>query len=379
MKFIILFAFLCLSTCLANKHKHRARAHAKVHEREPNPTDTSAKTEDGGLGGGAEEEQQAPDDELIKPPTNGNYFDTGSYRSLAWFSTSGVPDENSLIFGTTATFTESYIFFKQTATQNIMGDSGAQLEEKTLLFDGQSHDAYSPYYFMVNGEATIDSTSDSIQFSFVDPKIHPLFEFTKSSNAKLNLAFISMSDVDNMEFILQGMKDKIYTAYLLYNARIVKIHESLTRIKAIRLKIAELKAKLEELMRNGMFEYYNAKAMMMVATLKPSLDEIFGEMEDQEMKVERGAAKLCDNLYVNGEFPFFRELMKDEWTPYKDEYDTSLDLSSGHTKGNASPSESKDGAREGDEKEGEGDKGNGNTGEGEPKDDRNHERRKRRH
>ena len=346
---------------------------SKLKSQDPEPKDTDEKPKEGEEAKNEEEESARPDDELIPPPTNGNFVDFGSYHTLNWLSKGGEPDSQSLIFFAKAYFAESYIFFKEDHTQNEQGDSGSQLEESSFLFAPDSHGAFLPYYYIEGGDIGFDSQTETFVIKMVDTKINPLFSYTAGVKTQLNLAPVDFNVIDNQQFVLQNMKDKIYTAFLIYNQRVNKIQLSVDRMKVLSNKIRTKKAELDGKNRNGMFEYYNAKAEIVRLTLNPGMDMILGELEDKEVKVEVGAARLCDNLYINGEFDFFRSLMgTEEWDRVKGDYDPILDTSAGHSRGNASPSEAKSSASEGDDpKEGGETDDKGKEGDG------NHEGKKK--
>ena len=335
---LIAFLFLLniaivLSISLHSGHRSRHRSHSKSKFRHKNRVMYRAR---GGDEETANENESAPA-EPAPPRVNGNFFDTGSYSTVNWLSQKGIPDESALIFVSTVYWTESYIYFRKTRTLNEKSDSGAVLEEKVFLFSPDSHDAYLPYYFFVDGIVEIDDLYSAWMVKTVDKKLHPLFDFTRGADSILHLSPISTDVSDNMQYILDGMKEKVKNAYILYNQRVMLIRDSINEITAIKEEIIKTKQELDKKMKDDMFEYYLAKAEIVKSTLNSNFAAVLDEIETQENTKEVAARKFCDNIYLNGDFNFFRDLMGDEWNKVSHGYDYTLDKGEGHFSDNKTP------------------------------------------
>lgn len=326
MKFLALLSVLCavsvISLSISSKHKHKSKVFSKVHHK--------AKLGEKADGDNKEEEVAPP--ELDTPLVNGNYFDSGSYLALSWLSKSGEPDGNALIFIAKCFWTESYIYFKKTTTLNKEGDAGSALMSNVFLFSPDTHDAYLPYYFFVDGKIEYDSKYSSMSVATVDKKIFPLFEFTKQGEGKLHMTLLSSSDLDNVDYIIKNRNLAVKNAYELYNKRVMLIRDSIEEITKIKEEIFNIKAELKKKLKVDMFKYYTAKAEIIKTTLNADFAAILDEIENQENTKEVAARKMCDNIYINGDFQFFRNLMGEEWTKNAHNYDYSLDTSAGHLK-----------------------------------------------
>ena len=120
------------------RHRMKSRSHSKKY------SENLVKAT-----GNEGNDEQAPD-VVPEPRVHGNYFDSGSYKTVCWLSKNGVPDVSALIFVSTIYWTESYIYFRKTLTLNELGDEGALLEQNVFLFAPDTHDAFLPYYFFVD-------------------------------------------------------------------------------------------------------------------------------------------------------------------------------------------------------------------------------------
>ena len=266
-----------------------------------------------------EEKRNAKADKIKKegskakqPLVRGNYYDSQIYDGMCSVS-KGATSPPLLVFFATFKFNPTYIFLQDDRTFDVSDNS--RTVGSTILTNDKNQKSFIPFYFMKEFEKNvIFKISNQVEnpgcfeFEAANSKVKKIFPGV--SEGFFRICLLKSLDAENVDFVVANLNDLVQKAYLKHDDKAKLILEHLRLLEKFRLEIEVKRTKFRELNRNTRYKMESSLGNIIKVTIQPKVENVFTEALNLQSPLEVLAAKLCDVIYVNGDFSIFEKYLK---------------------------------------------------------------------